>query len=266
MLLGRFFHTIFVLLAGIRNWPVVIEVLLGSPLKRRAVIELRKTGLRFKVRSLMDILSIRDICLERHYERYGSKLQNGWTIVDIGAGNGDFAIFAARQCPHGAVYAYEPFLDSFALLSENVQLNGIKNVRASPYAVGERKGTTELYLLGREPLQFSTVGGQNVSTTETLVVPCIALKDILDSLEAKQCDFLKMDCEGGEYEILYAADDDSFRRIDRICLEYHDRVTGFDHKDLAEFLRTRGFKVEIYPHETCNTIGYLRALRQSDSR
>jgi FkbM family methyltransferase len=266
MVLGRFFHTIFVLLAGIKNWPVVIEVLLGSLLKRHAVIELRKTGLRFKVRSLMDILSIRDTCLERHYERYGSELQNGWTVVDIGAGNGDFAILAARQCPHGVVYAYEPFPDSFALLSENVQLNGIKNVRASPHAVCERKGTVELYVLGREPLRFSTVGGQNVLTTETLVVPCIALKDILDSLETKQCDFLKIDCEGGEYEILFAADDDSLRRIERICLEYHNHVTGFNHNDLAEFLRTRGFKVETYPHKTCNTVGYLRAARQSDSR
>jgi FkbM family methyltransferase len=266
MLLGRLFHTVFLLLVGIKNWPAVIQVVLGSRLKRHAVIELRETGLRFKVRSLMDLLSIRDTCLERHYERYGSILQSGWTIVDIGAGHGDFAVFAARQCPHGVVYAYEPFPGSFALLSENVRLNGIKNVRASPYAVCGRKGTTELYVVGREPLRFSTVGAQGVLTTGTLVVPCIALKDILDSLETKHCDFLKIDCEGGEYEILYAADDDSLRRVDRICLEYHDRVTGFDHKDLAGFLRTRGFDVEIYAHETCNTIGYLRALRQSDGR
>ena len=37
----------------------------------------------------------------------------------------------------------------------------------------------------------------------------------------EKCDFLKLDCEGGEYEILYHASETSLQKIGRIVCEFN---------------------------------------------
>jgi hypothetical protein len=103
------------LLRGLKNWPLAGALLARWPV-RQPVVELRPSGLRFRVRTFMDVWIIKETCLDRDYERVGTDLQDGWNVVDIGAGLGDFTVYAARRCPHGTVYAYEPFPESFALL------------------------------------------------------------------------------------------------------------------------------------------------------
>ena len=53
------------------------------------IIRLRGSGLQFRVRTAMDVWVIKETCLDRDYE-YGMVLQDNWTIIDIGAGLGDF--------------------------------------------------------------------------------------------------------------------------------------------------------------------------------
>ena len=64
------------------------------------------------------------------------RLQDGWTIIDIGAGLGDFTAYAAQRSPRGRVLAYEPFPESFALLQQNLKLNDTCTMsKYEPYAV-----------------------------------------------------------------------------------------------------------------------------------
>src|SRR6266508_6011309 len=53
------------------------------------------------------------------------------------------------------------------------------------------------------------------------IVKAVSLKDIFDAHAVEQCDFLKLDCEGAEYDILFSLAVDYFRRIKRIAMEYH---------------------------------------------
>ena len=76
----------------------------------------------------MDAWIVKETNLDRDYEVHGTAIQDGWIVVDIGAGLGDFTVFAARRTPHGRVFAYEPAPDSVALLEQNLGLNGIRNV------------------------------------------------------------------------------------------------------------------------------------------
>src|SRR5574337_475143 len=142
MLISRLLYyvsSIPTLLIGVRNWPVMLAAFLRLPLRKPFTVDLRD-GLRFRARTVMDVWIIKETCLDRDYETASVPLQDGWTILDIGAGLGDFAIHAARQSPHGVVYAFEPFPESFALLRENARLNGLEYVRMFPYAVGAARG------------------------------------------------------------------------------------------------------------------------------
>ena len=125
-----YLSSIYNLLTGVKNWPLVVRVFLKTAPPSPYPIELRKSGLKLKARGIMDIWSIKETFLDRFYERFGVRIEDGWTIVDIGGGIGDYTLFAAAAAPHGKVFAFEPFPESFALLQENLAANDAANVQA----------------------------------------------------------------------------------------------------------------------------------------
>lgn len=238
------------LLFGIKNWPSVIYGLLSGKLFKLV----SRNGLLFKVRSLMDVWIIKETCLDRHYETYGVPLQNGWTILDIGAGLGDFSIYAAHKLPDSKIYAYEPFSESFNLLNENIMHNKIQNVQSFPYAVGKEAGSVFLNTQTEVPVRFSTTQDAMVNTTPITV---ITLDNVLEKIE--KCDFLKMDCEGAEYDILFNTSPETLKKIKHISLEYHENMSAYTHRDLKEFLEKHNFVVKTTPNPAHKEIGFLYA-------
>ena len=128
------------LLFRIRNWPSVVALFLGLPVSLPLEIRLKR-GCRFKVRTKMEVWIIKETCLDRDYERDHVVIEDGWTVLDIGAGFGDFSICVAREHPRAAVYAFEPLPESQERLREHLDLNGVGNVRRFPWAVSGRAGT-----------------------------------------------------------------------------------------------------------------------------
>src|SRR5512141_2549859 len=105
------------------------------PISKPALLRLRD-GTQFKVRTAMDVWIIIETYLGRDYEQHGFDIQRNWRIIDIGAGLGEFSIAAAKKCPDGVVYAFEPFPESFQLMQENLSLNHVENVMTHSHAVG----------------------------------------------------------------------------------------------------------------------------------
>jgi FkbM family methyltransferase len=253
-------RSIFTLLAGITNWPTVIAAFIGLPMRKPFTIQLRSSGLHFRVRGPMDIWIIKETCLDREYERLSGPVQAGWHIIDIGAGLGDFAIDAAQ---HGAlVCAYEPFPESFDLLKQNLSLNKIENVLPMAEAISGRAGTLQLELTGAA-VQHKTI---NVSgKSKVISASAITLDQVLFRLNGSRCDLLKMDCEGAEYDILMRADEACWSRIGQIVLEYHDGVTEHSHQDLIDFFEKRGFKTRCFPSQVHPHLGLLHVLLERTS-
>jgi len=221
------------------------------------VIRLRN-GCRFKVRSLMDVWVVKETCLNLDYEANATAIQDEWTIIDIGAGLGDFAVSVAYAHPACRVYAYEPFPESYKLLGDNIALNGIDNVRAFPIAVGARSDQMTLFATGAA-VQHTTTHA--LSSAEAISVQGLCLDDVFAVNALTTCDFLKMDCEGGEYDILFNASPATLEKISHLSLEYHDGVTGFSHRDLVGYLQQNGFQVKITPNPVHDHLGFLYAHR-----
>jgi FkbM family methyltransferase len=239
------------------NWLAISSLLFG----KRAVISL-KNGCRFRVRSLMDVWTIKETCLDRQYELNGAPIEDGWTVVDIGAGLGDFAILIARENPRSRVYAYEPFPESYSLFQENIALNSVHNVYAFQMAIGARRGKLKLLTKGH-PIQYTTTKGRCSEATEGLLleVEGITLDDVFETNGIARCDFLKMDCEGCEFEALLEASDATLERIARICLEYHNGLTHYTHNDLINHLQRKGFRTKVTPNPVYSRMGFLYAHR-----
>ena len=147
--------SIFKLLAGVQNWPLAAGIFLGLAPQGERRIQLR-SGAQMKVRGPMDVWSVKETFLDRFYERFGAAVEDGWRVVDIGGGIGEYTLFAALGRPGCKVYAFEPFPPSFEILQENVRLNRAGNVQAFQEAIGDQSGFLNLDLTPGEPLKLQS--------------------------------------------------------------------------------------------------------------
>ncbi len=244
------------LLLGVKNWTAFPALAARRPTR----VELRHPPVRFHVRGLMDVWIIKETCLDRDYETIGEELQDGWIVLDIGAGLGDFTIYAAKSRPHCEIYAYEPFPESYELLQENLKLNAVDNVRAFPYAISDGQSAQLTLALTGEAVQHRTTPA-GAPVAATVAVPCLSLEQALAATSLSRVDFLKIDVEGAEFEILFGASDAALSVIRRVCLEYHDGVTPHAHAELVRFLQDKGYQVRTRPNPVHNLLGLLYAWR-----
>jgi len=260
MLFARWWYylsSIPTLLLGVKNWPQMVALFLHLPVPRPFILELRN-GYCFHVRTPMDVWIIKEICLDHQYESASVAFQDGWSVLDIGAGLGDLAVHVARQAPHSHIYAFEPFPESFALLQENLRLNRVQDVQAFPVAVSAQPGPKRFHIAS-EAVAHSTIGdGQALDAS--IEVQSTTLEQIFAGLRLERCDYLKMDCEGAEYEILFGLGEATLHKIKHLCLEFHDGCTAFSHRDLVRYLEQRGFQVRITPCLAYRHLGLLYAV------
>ncbi len=114
-----------------------------------------RSGESFRVRRALDAWVIKEVLLDREYARLGLPISPGWTVVDIGAAHGAFALTAARA---GAarVIAVEPAPDTYALLVDNLRRNAAERVETLRFTVGAAEGTATLTLGPRGAVTNST--------------------------------------------------------------------------------------------------------------
>jgi hypothetical protein len=69
------------------------------------------------------------------------------------------------------------------------------------------------------------------------------LTDVLRENDLQEVDLLKMDIEGGEYEVFLSTSHDVLRRIQRIAVEYHGHCAPYTKRHIFEHLRESGFEI-----------------------
>jgi len=200
-----------------------------------------KNGLIYFVRQKSsDAGNLIDCLGSRGYFRYfGIEKQD--TIIDIGANIGGFTVYAAAAASEGKVYSFEPVEDNFLMLEKNVKANKLQNVKTSRLAVLERPKRARMFLAKTNGSH--SIIPMNESRGQT-IVQATSLEQILKSNSIKKCDFLKMDCEGAEYQIVCECSKKVLDRIENIVLEFHDSDNR-DHKQIKNHLERNGFKTLV---------------------
>lgn len=185
-----------------------------------------------------------EIWQKRDYDIPGFDFPPGSVIIDIGANQGLFSVYAARR---GArVLAFEPSAENLEILRKNVTQNSLRdNVEVYDAAVtgGELEvnlflGTTRRgdIISGSVSIVDSNRGGAGVANRKVRGIP---INSIFSDLGVVHCDFMKIDCEGAEYDLFRALSPENFGRISRISLEFH----GGRSAELVARLRTNGFSI-----------------------
>jgi FkbM family methyltransferase len=201
---------------------------------------------------------------DQQYNPAGFTLREGETVIDIGGHIGSFALYAAACVgSQGRVIVYEPAPDNNAHLCQNVAQSGLFNVDVFSVAVAGSKGERLFFYDPANTAMHNFYQQGN----HVLNVPTVTLADIFSELALDRCHFLKIDCEGAEYEILLHTPHPVLRKIDRIAMEYHRppyyglNKEEHDPERLAAYLREAGFTVRMEPENKMH--GLLFASRAS---
>jgi len=178
-------------------------------------------------------------------------------VMDIGASIGAFAQWAAREWKPARIIAVEPESESFKYLNRNCSNAKIGAVNAA--VAGEAGKRT---LMRRGDLALNTLYARDVydSVFEAAAeVRAITLEQLFSEHNIEQCDLLKLDCEGAEYEILSAAPERLLRSIGQVVGEYHVGLTANGPQQIQEMLSPM-FDVQITPLLDPE-VGYFYAAR-----
>lgn len=143
-----------------------------------------------------------EIFHEDPYERV-LKVEKDDVVIDVGAHVGFFTIKAAREAgKNGSVVAVEPEPNNAGFLAENVKLAGLNNVVVLKEAAGARAEKAKLYLRGGTGRSHSLIRqGQDF-----IEVQVNKLDDVVSRLGLKKVNFVKIDVEGAELDVLKGAD------------------------------------------------------------
>jgi FkbM family methyltransferase len=260
--LGKYSYylgSIWTLLTRMEDPWLTIKIFTGRTATGTHQVALKNPPLRFIVRGGMDVWSVKETFIDGFYEKCGFTIQPSWTVLDIGAAIGEYTVYAAVRAYEGKVFAFEPFPQSADLLARNISLNHLQNTWFFVEAVSSQDGLFTLEMSG-DPLQFQT-RAHDQAETGRLQVKAAGLGQLFERLEVQRFDLVKLDCEGAEYDILLNLPAETFARIDRIVMEYHDHVTAYSHLDLVRVLSNSGYHVDVFPNVVHSYLGYLRAIR-----
>jgi FkbM family methyltransferase len=223
-----------------------------------------RNGIKLKIKKTKEdksgLSAFNDVWVRDYYRRRKFKIADSDIVVDIGANTGMFSIYASRHARFGKIFAFEPFKENIKILKENLKLNGIKNVYPFECAVSDRIGYKTLFV-SRDNLCHSFHMKQKIKNK--VKVKTINLSRIFKENKIKKIDFLKMDCEGAEYEILLGCSKKDLDKIKKICLEYHNLSEKFNCFSLIKFLKYQGFDVssEKISKDNGYEYGYIYATR-----
>ncbi len=196
------------------------------------------------------LYNIHDLYIGRSLDLYGEfsegeidlfrqVVRPGAVVLEIGANIGSHTVFLATQVgPAGAVLAFEPQRVVFQTLCANLALGSHSNVYAFQQAVGAAAGSIVVPEIDYH--QTGNFGGLALGSYEQGErVPVVTI----DSLELSRCNFIKVDVEGMEQQVL-AGGAQTIARLKPILYVENDRQDK--SPELVRYIDSLGY--DMYWH------------------
>lgn len=183
----------------------------------------------------------REVFIDNVYEKFVAVKEND-VVVDLGASVGPFAWLIKDRKP-SKVVCVEPHKELFKTLSKNTSFNCLNR------AIGDTND---------KELQKGLFNENFVETQENdniAEVDCITFKSLLDIYSIDRINFLKVDCEGGEYSVFTPENIDWIvKNVDYIVGEWHlsDPDLKAKFRTFRDTILPKFNNVEVYSFDDVN--------------
>ena len=239
----------------LKNWYLYPLVYFKLTKKDYVIFETR-SGLKIKIRvNSTDLMALTHVWMIQEYSDDNFSINNDDVIIDVGAHIGLFALFASQFCKNGKIFCYEPIKENYKILIENIEMNQIQNIFPNNLAVTKETSRVKIFLNDDQSGHSMFIQNKNFVEVDSK-----SLSDIFIDNGIKECDFLKLDCEGAEYEIIESLPSDLFTKINKTAIEYHMVDTK---PELLEQLinKFKQFSFSVHTRSLFADIGFLFAKK-----
>ncbi len=180
---------------------------------------------------------------EKEMEFWRSWLQPGMIVIDVGANVGVYTFSAARRVgSSGRVLAVEPFSACVSFLSETCRINNLSWVKICAGAASDRNGTKQLSLHTHSELNKVTLSDTETATelNSSESVTCFSLDSLAEQENLSHVDFIKIDVEGHEMQVLIGSEQILNQFFPIIIYEHNGNFS------VANFLTSKGYQLFYY--------------------
>ncbi|HYJ38747.1 MAG TPA: FkbM family methyltransferase [Chitinophagaceae bacterium] len=195
------------------NW-FKVRALKYAPEGKDGIFELKGRKIHFKNGNEL-LYSLKEIYIDEIY-KISFDIPSPY-ILDCGANIGLSLLYLKELSPSARITAFEPDESNYALLEKNT--GDLKNIILLKKAVWKENGTIQFASEGSLSSKIVTEPGSTA-----ISIPAIRLRDYL----TETVDFLKLDIEGAEYEVLKDCAD-KLSLVKNLFIEYHGQF-----QDLGE--------------------------------
>lgn len=162
--------------------------------------------------------------------------KNTPVIIDGGANIGVASLYFKTLYPNAKIFAFEPDKKIYATLSKNIASFELKNVELINKGLWSSDTVLSFQSDGADGGKITT-GSKDSSNT-------IEVTDINHYLN-QEIDFLKLDIEGAEFEVLNACKN-NLHQVKRMFIEYHSFYNETQNlNEILNILKKNGFRVHI---------------------
>jgi len=220
----------------------------------------------------------KEIFEDKCYLKHGIRLQDGDTVVDIGANIGLFSLFVMSHCKDARIFAFEPAPMIYEILKTNCEAYGanVRTVNAgvsknseaamltfyemssvfSGFHADETEDRKTIRSIVRTMLENETQLQQE--DLETYVDEFVAerlsarthkcemtsVSDIIRDNGLDKIDLLKIDAEKSELEIIKGISESDWPKIAQLVIEIHDSA-GAVMQRIEDLLVEKGFRCVV---------------------
>jgi FkbM family methyltransferase len=172
--------------------------------------------------------------------------KEGDTVIDIGAHIGKYTLLSSKLVGKtGKVVAIEADPDTFHILERNISLNNLTNILPLNYAIFSTKTRIRLYdqSTTASAKYNSLILTRAPQTEKYTEVNADTLDSILEMNGINQVNWIKIDVEGAEYEVLKGATKTLSGENISVLIEIHDVQDPHHYNNIIGFLEQHNYEI-----------------------
>jgi len=197
-------------------------------------------------------------------------LRRGMTVIDVGANDGLYTLFAARRVGRrGRVVAVEPSSRERRNLERNLALNRLRNVTVVSAALAAEAGRADLQIAPAVHGGHNTLGGfahEGITAIASEPVAVETLDAVAQRLALGKVGAIKIDVEGAEVKVLTGGRALLMASHPVLLIEANDdalRKQGTSTDDLIALLRSLDYEIFIFSDATGLVERWIEGTRLS---
>ena len=167
---------------------------------------------------------------------YNCTLSQDPYIIDCGANIGISTMYFKYAYPGSRIISFEPDETNFEILKLNLETNNLQDIQIRKEAVWKEDTKLNFSNDANMASKIEMLDAKNSN-----IVDAISLDKFID----RKVDFLKMDIEGAEYEVMKSIKE-KLNLIENMFIEYHGRFEQINELlEILEMIKKGGLKFYI---------------------